>query len=350
MRTPQKARKIYDSLRQDILMRRYPPGSLLPREIDFAVKLGVSRDTLRHALSMLEADCLIRRVRGYGSFVSETMHRKKITFLLPYAQSLEPYSGFITGLLQGVAEGVRECNCELETLPISPTNNPEDIDWSKLFNLNSESRVVVCGFWFEKIFPFLLASRCKVAMIHDQLHMEPTVSAPLSRWCDMVKMTQTVMKQMTEQLFLRGCRNPLFLLRYLNDKRSCMMECISEVCAEYMPERPPLFVEVQSDMSIADSRRLVSACREKYHFDGCLANESCIFKCLREVEPRIPCGFFDLMQQDEKTADDLTFYSEFSMYEIGRAAVRQLMSDDSQGRRFEFFAKIREYGKTGTLI
>ncbi len=326
-------------------MRRYPPGSLLPREVDFAVKLGVSRDTLRHALSMLEADCLIRRVRGYGSFVSESVRRKKITFLLPYAQSLEPYSGFITGLLQGVAEGVRECNCELETLPISPTNNPEDIDWSKLFNLNSESRVVVCGFWFEKIFPFLLASRCKVAMIHDQLHVEPAVSAPLSRWCDMVKMTQTAMKQMTEQLFLRGCRNPVFLLCYLNDKRSCMAECISEVCEEYMPGRKPLLVDIPRDMPVAEVRQIVSKCHENCHFDGCLTNKPSIFKCLREVELRIPCGFSDLMQQDERTGDAHTFYSEFSMYEIGRAAVRQLMLDDSQGRRFEFFAEIHEYGK-----
>ena len=345
MRTPQKARKIYELLRHDILKRRYTPGALLPKEIDFAVQLGVSRDTLRNALSMLEADSLIRRVRGYGSYVSETVHRKKITFLLPYAQSLEPYSGFITGMLQGVAEGVRECNCELETLPISPTNNPEDIDWSKLFNLNSESRVVVCGFWFEKIFPFLLASKCKVAVIHDQLRVDPVVSEPLSHWCDMVKMTLAAMKDMTAELFLRGCRNPVFLLYYLNDSRSCMTECISEICAKFMTDGKPLLFDIPTDMTNSDIRHLVFECREKYHFDGCLTNKPYIFKCLRECEPRIPCGFFDLMQQDEKTADDLTFYSEFSMYEIGRAAVRQLMVDDSQGRRFEFFAQIHEYGK-----
>ena len=60
MKPSRKANKIYETLRKDILRRRFAPGMLLPGEIEYAAELGISRDTLRKALDMLEAEHLVR--------------------------------------------------------------------------------------------------------------------------------------------------------------------------------------------------------------------------------------------------------------------------------------------------
>ncbi len=57
-------------LRQRIESGELAPGSALPAERELAAHLGVSRVTLRQGLSLLEAEGLLRRRRGSGTFVS----------------------------------------------------------------------------------------------------------------------------------------------------------------------------------------------------------------------------------------------------------------------------------------
>lgn len=52
----------------------YRPGDKLPNEEEFSKELGVSRVTLRAALSNLVAQGVIVRNRGVGTFVSEGTH------------------------------------------------------------------------------------------------------------------------------------------------------------------------------------------------------------------------------------------------------------------------------------
>ncbi len=341
MRTPQKAKKIYEKLRMDILQRRYAPGALLPAEVDFAVQLGVSRDTVRLALAMLAEDSLVRRVRGHGTYVSETVRRKKITFLLPYAYNIENNSGFLAQLHHGAIEGARECDCELESLAISPSNDPSDIDWSKLYNLNSESLVIASGFWFKEIFPFLLASRCKVAVIHDQLRQPPSITQALAGWCDIVKTTNETMRNMILQLLDKGCRKPLFLLSYLDEKESYSDEIIRSVCADYSPAVKPTLVNLPSGSEDKELDRLVNQALSGGQFDGCLLANRRAFKILRTYLPQIPCGVFDLPQQSI-TADKHTFYSEFPLFDIARDTVHKLIAENaSQGCIFKYDSKIQ---------
>ena len=64
--------QIYDLLKGRIESGFYPPGSQLPKEVDLAVELGVSRVTLRPALELLELERLVRREKGFGTFVRNT--------------------------------------------------------------------------------------------------------------------------------------------------------------------------------------------------------------------------------------------------------------------------------------
>jgi len=58
-------------LREKILSRGFEPGVPLPGEDALAEEYGISRITVRQALSSLEKDGLIIRRRGKGTFVSE---------------------------------------------------------------------------------------------------------------------------------------------------------------------------------------------------------------------------------------------------------------------------------------
>jgi len=76
MDTEQKGKKplyidIYDQLFTQIKNGFYPAGSKLPTENELAAIFGVSRMTLRQALSLLQDDGLIKSVHGKGSFVTK---------------------------------------------------------------------------------------------------------------------------------------------------------------------------------------------------------------------------------------------------------------------------------------
>jgi DNA-binding FadR family transcriptional regulator len=61
---------ISGQLRQAILEGRYAPGEKLPAERKFAAAFGASRATIRTALSRLEAERLVTRRLGAGTFVN----------------------------------------------------------------------------------------------------------------------------------------------------------------------------------------------------------------------------------------------------------------------------------------
>ena len=63
-------RAIADRLRSDLAEGRYRPGDKLPTEAALAARFGVNRHTVRHGLSALVDEGLIRTRRGAGAFVA----------------------------------------------------------------------------------------------------------------------------------------------------------------------------------------------------------------------------------------------------------------------------------------
>ncbi len=64
--------RLRDALRASILEGRLAPGSKLPSEAELQATHGVSRITVRHALSALQSDGLIVKQHGKGAFVSRS--------------------------------------------------------------------------------------------------------------------------------------------------------------------------------------------------------------------------------------------------------------------------------------
>lgn len=65
-------RAIADALRNDLAEGRYAPGEKLPTEAALAERFGVNRHTVRHGMSALVEEGLIRTRRGAGAFVAAT--------------------------------------------------------------------------------------------------------------------------------------------------------------------------------------------------------------------------------------------------------------------------------------
>lgn len=63
---------IATALRADISEGRYLPADKLPTEAQLSARFGVNRHTVRHALSQLVAEGLVRTRRGAGTFVVST--------------------------------------------------------------------------------------------------------------------------------------------------------------------------------------------------------------------------------------------------------------------------------------
>ncbi|MEM7598782.1 MAG: phosphonate metabolism transcriptional regulator PhnF [Pseudomonadota bacterium] len=65
-------RAIANALRNDIAEGRYMPGDKLPTEAALGDRFGVNRHTVRHGLSALVEEGLVRTRRGAGAFVAAT--------------------------------------------------------------------------------------------------------------------------------------------------------------------------------------------------------------------------------------------------------------------------------------
>lgn len=63
---------IADALRSDLAEGRYRPGDKLPTEGALAERFGVNRHTVRHGISSLVDEGLVRTRRGAGAFVAAT--------------------------------------------------------------------------------------------------------------------------------------------------------------------------------------------------------------------------------------------------------------------------------------
>jgi GntR family transcriptional regulator, histidine utilization repressor len=60
---------------------RFPPGALMPSEADLVARFGVSRMTVNRALRELQAEGLIERVQGVGTFAAQ-LHRVSSTLTI----------------------------------------------------------------------------------------------------------------------------------------------------------------------------------------------------------------------------------------------------------------------------
>ncbi len=63
--------EVYGKIKNDILVGKYPPGSILPTEAELSETFFVSRITIQKAMQILKKDGYISRTPGRGTFVEQ---------------------------------------------------------------------------------------------------------------------------------------------------------------------------------------------------------------------------------------------------------------------------------------
>src|SRR6185369_12033941 len=63
--------RVKQHLKQGLASGRWPPGALMPSEAELVAEFGVSRMTVNRALRELQAEGLVDRSQGVGTFAAQ---------------------------------------------------------------------------------------------------------------------------------------------------------------------------------------------------------------------------------------------------------------------------------------
>ena len=176
MAFPSKQKVLYEQLEQD-LRKNYSPGDRLPAERVLAAKYGVARMTLRGALERLVREHrIVRRWNGTfllgrrnEEFTANDRNDIRIYVLLPcpYYATLSGFYSYVvtTEFLRGAMKAAVRRGFHVLTIPVSLTNEPDEIDWDELSLIRQDDIVLFAGDWYSTLFPLLSERNCKVGAV-----------------------------------------------------------------------------------------------------------------------------------------------------------------------------------------
>lgn len=119
MRHPAKQLALTEQIRTEIHKGQYDDNQKLPTESEYSKRFGVSRQTVRKALDALEAEQLITRIQGSGSYVNKgTVSPPKTGQIAVICTYISEY--IFPSILRGVENVTKEKDYQLL---INSTNN-----------------------------------------------------------------------------------------------------------------------------------------------------------------------------------------------------------------------------------
>ncbi len=179
MPLPSKQNEIYACLLNDI-QDRYYPGAKLPTERAYARQLGVARQTLRSSLRRLEEEKRIVREKSGTYVLDENTGRcpgrknnpGPVHVLLPCPDFMEMSNDSSImnqqNLILGAMRAAVGYGTQVVTIPVSETNNPDDINWNQLAGLRQNDIVLWTGHWFGRVVPLLVERKCRMGCVINE--------------------------------------------------------------------------------------------------------------------------------------------------------------------------------------
>ena len=201
-----------------------PAGTKFSTEYELCAEFGVSRMTISKVIDTMAADGYLFRSRPKGTFVCEKIPlRQVVTFLLPCPDALTR-TGYVSiayrNLFSGALEAAHEGGARLETVALSPTNDPTNIDLSVVNHLKPGSPVLVPNEGFFPLFGRLAKRDCKVILLNWQtLYSDRPKAKYAQKWPTGKMDRRQATYELTCRLYRRGCRRIALMSPYLYEPK-----------------------------------------------------------------------------------------------------------------------------------
>ncbi len=331
MKPPVKIEMVYEGLRAQLLNGSIAPGSMLPQETELAKSFGVARGTLRQALERLEAEGMIHRIPGKGTFAGSREPQRIVTFLLPCPSfaPIGPSSVLVlTRQMQGVIAEAQQQNFRVETVAVSLTNKPDEIDFRALNHLNADSMVIVPGVWYEHVFEFLSLRGCRVCLDHEQSEGIIKRKKLMKNWIQLENDVAGAVDAGIEALCRKNCRSIVYY-SYTDGE------------SDYTAKRR--FLELMGRKALICEEKTfhkgtLAAFHKQHPFDGILTNmdwdnQEDYFDSdpFGDVPGRPPVFAISPPERQIQYSDDFQG-AVFSRVKLGRDAMKLLADKENTGR------------------
>ena len=262
MRPPVKRMEIAGILRREICSGEYANCNRLPVEPELALRLGVTRKTLRSALDLLEKEGILERIPGKGTFPvrRSAEENRNIFLLLPcsdyFLKSDYQTRTIVREILSGCLQEACLRKAHVITLPLTTDNRIENFDETILDRLPDGSRVVFYSNWYAPIFPLFLRKRFRIAHIHHLTYRHSELKHFVDQWISCKADVESGVRKLVARFAEQGCRRialaTSFLENEFNPAKPGYLLGLRDVAQEMPPlmcdpgginERPMLFVE-----------------------------------------------------------------------------------------------------------
>lgn len=262
MRPPVKRMEIAGILRREICSGQYANCNRLPVEPELALRLGVTRKTLRSALDLLEKEGIVDRIPGKGTFPvrRNAEENRNIFLLLPcsdyFLKSDYQTRTIIREILSGCLQEACLRKAHVITLPLTTDNKIENFDQTILDRLPDGSRIVFYSNWYAPIFPLFLRRKFRIAHIHHLTYQQSELKRYVDQWisckADVASGVRKLVARFAEQGYRRIALATSFLENEFNPSKSGYLQGLGELAQESLPlmcdiggisESPMLFVE-----------------------------------------------------------------------------------------------------------
>lgn len=148
-----KQEQVREHLLRELRSGSYRPGSRFASETDLVSGLGISRNTLREALTSLVSEGYLKRIQGNGTFVTGKLlrqQRKDVRVKLLAFVAFNPHGKgerdpFISDLLRGVHSTLDDLNWGVKLICISSLPEAEAVT-RRLAEEDVASAVILAGF------------------------------------------------------------------------------------------------------------------------------------------------------------------------------------------------------------
>ena len=162
--------QIANIVREQILNGDFTPGTRLCSDEELAVQYGVHRHTVAEGLKTLAGEGLLERAPRRGSIVTG-IHKEPVYLLMACPGFLDENNNsavFVRRLYKNLHLQLMDKGISVITVPMSPTNNPDDIS-EKYFDIIPHGAKVVCiGEWGLQGLDCLNEKKCNVVFYDFQ--------------------------------------------------------------------------------------------------------------------------------------------------------------------------------------